>query len=118
VILGVEVVMARYLEVAAEANVVAQRLLELVPEAQQPQAAELIARLVNFGIRCSPRAVQSTVRFNAVQRAVRGLPVKVRMEQKTDERSGRTYNALITSPVVKEGEVVREIETVEGAVEE
>lgn len=90
--------MARYLETAAEANKVAESLLSLVPDATKPQAAELIARLYNLGIRTAPRAVQSTVRFNAVQRAVRGLPVKVRMEQRTDERTKRTYNALITEP--------------------
>lgn len=88
--------MARYLEVAAEANVLAVQLLALIPADKQPQAAEMIARLVNYGVRCSPRGVQHTVRFNAVQRAVRGLPVKVSMKECTDEKTKRTYNVLVT----------------------
>lgn len=91
--------MPRYLEVAAEANDVARRLLELVPNENRPRAAEMIARLVNFGIRCSPRPVQSTVRLNAVKRAVGGMPVKVSMREVKDERTGKTYNALTTEPV-------------------
>lgn len=93
--------MARYLETAAQANDVAKNLLSLVPEENRPQAAEMIARLVNFGIRCSPRAVMGTVRFNAVKRAVEGLPVTVRMEERTDVKTQRKYKALITTPVGK-----------------
>jgi len=91
--------MARYMEVAAEANLVALKLLELVPEDHRPKAAELVARLVNFGVRCSPRGVQHTVRYNAVRRSVQGLPVAVSMRQVTDPVTHRTYNALITAPV-------------------
>ncbi len=91
--------MARYMETAAQANGVAQELLTLTHNIDQPRAAELIARLSNLGIRTAPRAVQSTVRLNAVRRAVQDLPVKVSMEQRTDERTKRTYNALITQPV-------------------
>ncbi len=90
--------MARYMQTAAEANQVAKKLIELVPESDRPQAAEMIARLVNYGIRCCPRACQSTVRFNAVREAVKGLPVKVSMVQRTDERTKKTYNALVTVP--------------------
>ncbi len=100
--------MARYLEVAAEANETAKRLLELVTgplkqvwgeDTTAPaEVAEMIARLVNFGIRCSPRGVQHTVRLRAVERAVLGLPVKVSMQEKKDERTGRTYNVLVTIP--------------------
>ncbi len=104
--------MARYLEVAAEANAVAKRLMEFIhEETDRPKVAELIARLVNFGIRCSPRGVQHTVRFNAVRRAVMDLPVHVNMVEKQDERTGRTYNALVTKPLGGES-------TVEGDVEE
>lgn len=78
---------------------VAASLLALVPEANRPQAAEMIARLVNLGVRCSPRGVQHTVRFNAVHRAVRGLPVKVSMKEVRDEKTGRSFNALVTEPV-------------------
>lgn len=91
--------MPRYMDTAAEANKVAQDLLNCVTSDYRPQAAELIARLYNLGIRTAPRAVQSTVRFNAVRRAVQDLPVKVSMEQRLDERTKRTYNVLITQPV-------------------
>lgn len=86
------------METAAEANAQAVKLLELVPEGDRPRAAELIARLVNLGIRCSPRGVQHTVRLNAVSRSVRGLPVKVSMTEVKDPKTGRTYNALVTRP--------------------
>lgn len=92
--------MARYLEVASEANKLAKQLLELVPESERPKAAEMIARLLNFGVRCSPRGVQHTVRLNAVVRAVQGLPVHVSMRKVTDEKTGKTYNALVTRPVI------------------
>lgn len=95
--------MPRYLDVAAEANLTAKALIELVPEDRRDVAAQSIARLVNYGLRCAPRAVQSTVRLNAVKRAVQGLPVKVEMRQKTDPKTGRTYNVLLTSGVEAEG---------------
>jgi hypothetical protein len=91
--------MARYLETAAQANEVAKVLLEMVPIDQRPQAAEMVARLVNLGVRCSPRGVQHTVRLNAVRRAVQDMPVKVTMEERTDANTGRKYNALITEPL-------------------
>lgn len=89
--------MARYLEVAAEANKTATNLLALVPEAHRADAAAMIAHLVNYGLRCAPRAVQSTVRLRAVQTATRGLPVKVDMQKRTDPKTGRTYNVLIVN---------------------
>ena len=89
--------MPNYMNVAADANETAKNLMDLVPDANKPAAAELIARLVNFGIRCSPRGVQHTVRFNAVRRAVQGLPVHVGMAQRTNDR-GYSYNALVTRP--------------------
>lgn len=91
--------MPKYLETAGKANEVAKKLISMVGEGAQPIAAEMIAQLVNLGIRCSPRAVMGTVRLNAVVRAVQGLPVKVTMEKRTDEKTKRTYNALITVPV-------------------
>ncbi len=88
------------MEVAAEANVVATELMGFISHPlDRPKVAALIARLVNLGIRCSPRAVQGTVRINAVRRAVEGLPVRVRLEKRTDGRTGRSYNALVTEPV-------------------
>jgi hypothetical protein len=103
--------MARYLETAREANELAKKLLLEVDESKRPEVAEMIARLVNFGIRCSPRGVQHTVRLNAVREAVRDLPVHVSMVQKVSDR-GRTYNALVTQPIGCK------IANVEGDVEE
>lgn len=102
--------MPKYLEVAAEANLVAKEIMKMVSEdhptsveADQEQflgeLAEKLARLVNLGIRCSPRGVQHTVRLNAVREAVRDLPVRVSMVEKKDEKTGRTYNVLVTQPV-------------------
>lgn len=90
--------MARYLEVAAQANKVADKLMDMIHEEYKPLAAELVAQLVNLGIRCAPRAVHSTVRLNAVKRAVQGLPVNVSIEKRRDERTGRDYNVLIVTP--------------------
>lgn len=98
--------MPKYLEVAAEANVVAKNLMKLVrevignplPEEVEGRIAEMVARLVNLGIRCSPRGVQHTIRLNAVRRAVQDLPVKVSMEERKDDCTGRVYNALVIQP--------------------
>lgn len=86
--------MARYLQVAGEANEVAKQLFALVAEDKQQQAAQLIAKLVNYGLRCSPRAVQSTVRLNAVKRAVQGLPVAVGMTKVFDPVTQKSFNAI------------------------
>lgn len=101
--------MPKYLEVAAEANAVAKDLMAFIQdvsdgagpltEKEKGEVAEKLARLVNLGIRCSPRGVQHTVRLNAVRRAVQDLPVRVSMEERKDERTGRTYNVLVTQPV-------------------
>lgn len=87
--------MARYMEIAKEANAVAKTLLALVnDDNDKPKAAELIARLVNLGIRCSPRGVHHTIRFNAVKEAVSDLPVKITMQEVEDSKTGRKYHAL------------------------
>lgn len=100
--------MSRYMKTAAEANEVALKLLEMVydGDASDEQnnymaaiTAELIARLINLGIRCSPRGVQHTVRLNAVRWACKGLPVKVGMVEKQDPKTGKTYHALTTCPI-------------------
>jgi len=92
--------MARYMETAAEANEVAKMVISFITdEEDRPKVAELLARLVNLGIRCSPRGVQHTVRLNAVRAAMRGLPVRVSMVTKTDPKTNRTYNALTTEQV-------------------
>jgi hypothetical protein len=92
--------MARYLETAKKANDVAIKLMTLIPEASQPQAAAFMAQLVNLGVRCNPRACMATVRLNAVRRAIQGLPVKVRMEQVPNNRpGGKAFNALVVEAV-------------------
>lgn len=97
--------MARYMETAADANKVALQLLDLITDPElKPTAAAMIAKLVNLGFRCNPRAAHGTIRLNAVQRAVRDLPVKVHMEQ-VPKRSGvGTFNALAVVPVGGEKE--------------
>lgn len=92
--------MSRYLEVASETKKIAQDLLAMVPEDSRPAAAEMVARIVNIAVRSCPRAVQHTIRLNIVRTAVHGLPVKVGMVEKTDERTGRTYHALTTDQLV------------------
>lgn len=95
--------MARYLETAAEANKLALNIFDKygrnLPEEQQFDLADGLARLVNYGMRCCPRAAHSTIRLNAVKRAAQGLPVKVGMEELTDPKTGKTYNALTTKPL-------------------
>lgn len=92
--------MPRYMDTAAQANVVAKRLVEMVPDEDKPKVAEMIAQLVNLGVRCSPRAVMGTVRLNAVRRAVQDLPVEVSMEKRKDPKTLRDYNLLVTKQVV------------------
>jgi len=89
------------MKTAAEANVVALELFELATggtmdcesEEHRSKVAQRIAKLVNYGIRCSPRGVQHTVRLNAVREAVKGLPVTVDMKEVVGD-NGRTFNAL------------------------
>ncbi len=91
--------MSRYLEVAAQITPLARELESfIVAEGDKPQVAELIARIVNLAVRSCPRGVQHTVRLNIVRAAVQGLPVKVGMEARTDEKTGRVYHALTTVP--------------------
>ena len=86
--------MARYLETAAKANTVAQELLALLPETNKMAGSILMAKLVNLGFRCNPRAAHSTIRLNTVRGAMRGLPVTVRMENlPCNDRYGRPTTA-------------------------
>ena len=99
--------MTRYMKTAAEANVTAKQLFELgtkyldpcdlgprTVEQYKKEVATLIGQLVNYGVRCSPRGVQHTVRLNAVREAVKGLPVEVSMKEVTDPDTGRSFNAM------------------------
>lgn len=106
--------MSRYLKTAAEANVLAKQLIEFIYEdADRPCVAELIARLVNLGIRCSPRGVHHTIRLNAVREAVKGLPVRVGMVEKVDDITKRTYHALTTIPQHPEANGIKNLIRVE-----
>jgi len=93
--------MSRYMKIAGEANEVATDLFELVTTDDldtvtdyEQQVAVHIAKLVNYGLRCAPRAVQHTVRLNAVREAVKGLPVKVTQMPVTDPVTGRMFHPL------------------------
>jgi hypothetical protein len=86
--------MARYMMIAADANKAINSLIGLIPEDCVPLAAPLIAHIYNYGIRTAPRAVQSTVRYNAVREACKGLPVNITMGRKKDERTGKEFNVI------------------------
>ena len=102
--------MAKYMETAAKANEEAKKLMELIPDALRPAVAEHIARLVNLGFRCNPRAAHGTIRLNAVKAAVKGLPVKVSMKEVPKSFGTGTFNALVTEQIGVEAPKV----TVEG----
>jgi hypothetical protein len=95
--------MPRYLGIVVDAGQVIRELLATVPVEQQPDFAVKLGKLYNLGIRTAPRAVQSTVRKNAVAEALRGLPVRVGMTPVTKpKRYGGgmvTFNALTLTPV-------------------
>lgn len=86
--------MARYLEVAADARETIDALMAHIPEDRHEVVAPMIAHIYNYGIRTAPRAVQSTVRYNAVRTACLNLPVKIAMEKRKDERTGKEFNVL------------------------
>jgi hypothetical protein len=92
--------MARYLETASEANELIKDLIEHThgfddnSDPMYQAFCEKLIRLYNLGIRTAPRAVQSTVRLRACQEAAKDLPINVRMAERIDERTQRTYNAL------------------------
>lgn len=92
--------MARYLETAAEAQGTIDQLLSFVPEEHRKEAAVLIAHTMNYGIRCCPRAVQSTVRLNAIRTACKNLPVSISLEEK-EGYQGKTYKVLRVVPIHK-----------------
>ena len=89
--------MARYLETAATAATVINEVAMMIPEEHRTEALCKIAEIYNLGIRTAPRACQSTVRFRAVERAMKELPVHVMMKEVTTD-SGKTFNALSVIP--------------------
>lgn len=108
--------MPRYLEVAREGQKFAEDVMQIIrgesPE-DQARVAECIARVANMAVRACPRGVQHTVRLNIVRTICANLPVRVSMVEKKDEKTGRTYNALMTQPIVKDGADLPE--SIEGA---
>ena len=100
--------MARYMEIAKQAN---ERIIATLQCVKEIAGGDLkdadvialsthLAHVYNLGVRTNPRACQSTVRFNAVRAAMNGLPVSVVMETVTDERTGKDFNALKVKPKV------------------
>lgn len=85
--------MARYMTVAADANKLLLSIRELLKDEFKEQGTEMLLRLFNYGIRVSPRGVQSTVRLNAVRRAAEGTNVQVSMKEVKNAR-GYIFNAL------------------------
>lgn len=81
------------MKVASDASKEADLLLSLIPEERRGDGAILITRLFNYGIRVSPRGVQSTVRINAVRECVKNLPVHVSLKDVSTPR-GYTFKAL------------------------
>lgn len=100
--------MAQYMNTANEANKKIQEILDYVwnntelhyevINSYKTELGTLLAQLYNLGIRTAPRAVQSTVRLNAVREACKGLPLTITIEKKIDERTGNEYNALNIQP--------------------
>lgn len=93
--------MSRYMETAEKAKQVVQEILQMVGDDPLVKAvvAAKLGKLYNLGIRTAPRAVQSTVRRNAVEAAMRGAPVRVSMRQVPKTYGVGTFNALEITPV-------------------
>jgi len=104
--------MSKYMSIAEDANEVAKELYvlatepnglmaSLTEEVYKGRVSSLLGQLYNLGIRTAPRPTQATVRYNAVERAMEGLPVIVTKETRTNEQTQQTYNVVIVTP--KEG---------------
>lgn len=103
--------MPNYMLTAAKANKVALQLVDLVSPENRAIASAMIAHLVNYGVRCNPRAAHRTIRLNSVTEAVKGLPVKIQMTEVTDKKTGKTFNALSATPI---GEKEAMVEAADG----
>lgn len=94
--------MARYLQTAKRYENLPGQLLDLVPDGDKQQAAEMIARLVNAGMVGCPRPPQSTVRLNYVRAVCKDLPVRLdlvdRRVNPDNPDDTRTYKALVVTP--------------------
>ena len=105
--------MARYMKVAADASAVVDNIMNLVGK-DSPMSAEILSDvlyLYNLGIRTAPRAVQSTVRLNAVREAGKNQKCTIRMvERPSGNPRYPTYKAIqiTTSPAMPGHLVQRE----------
>lgn len=90
--------MSFYLQKADRYINLACDLYAILPEDKKEEGAELIARLVNAGVVCVPRACQSTVRLNIVNRITTNLPIDCSLKEVTNEETGKSYKALIVTP--------------------
>ena len=101
--------MAKYMQIAEQANEVAKELYTTyltdpdIPKEELGRIASLLGQLYNLGIRTAPRPTQATVGFNAVTVAMKGLPVHVTREVRTDEKTSQTYNVIICNPLTGPG---------------
>jgi len=94
--------MARYMKVAADAPAVVDNIMNLVGR-DNPMSAEILSDILylyNLGIRTAPRAVQSTVRLNAVREAGKNQRCTIRMVEKPSGNPRYpTYKAIQISVV-------------------
>lgn len=86
--------MSKYMQTARDAQGTVDALFALIPEKDREQGSTLIAQVFNYGIRISPRGVQSTVRINAIQEATKNLPISCRLEEVTNEKTNYSFKAL------------------------
>jgi hypothetical protein len=90
--------MARYIQTAMQGQEEADRLFALLPEEHREEGAKLIARMVNWGVRCCPRSAQATVRLNIVATVCKNLPIRCSMEKRDRDDGQGQYNALQIAP--------------------
>lgn len=88
--------MARYMKIAAQATNTVDNIMKMVGD--NPHASDILSELLylyNLGIRTAPRAVQSTVRLNAVIEAARNQKATIRMVEKASGNPRYpTYKAI------------------------
>ena len=87
--------MARYLETAKEAKLIADQLIDECH--LDPDQIVALGHLINLVVRCSPRAVQHTVRERIVSTILKDH-ARVSMEEKVDTQTARVYNVIRIVP--------------------
>lgn len=98
--------MARYLDTASDLRKEVNSFMEAYVKDNHPmvedsanmkEAAVQLGHIINLAVRCSPRAVQGTVRKNIVATAM-GKFCEVAMTQEVDEKTGRNFNKIHITP--------------------